>query len=205
MALITVGGILGLIYWLWFSAAADSWLKTGIKSATLGLPAVALALSGWPPVFVAGLVACVIGDFLLSRPGDRALMAGIAAFAVGHLLYIAAMLAGFELTQSWVVPVLLILLGLSTERWLAPHTGELRMPVRVYVVVILAMGITAAWTGAPLILAGALTFVASDLILSLDLFDRLKGLPKRFAPYAVWGLYVLAQALLIAGFAPEGF
>lgn len=205
MPFISAGAALALLYLVRFCWASESWAKTVVKTGALGLPAVGLALMGWPPLFLAGLAACVLGDFLLSRPGQRALMAGIGAFALGHILYVVAMVAGFDLSPVWALSVALIALGLSTERWLAPHTGDMRGPVRGYVVLILSMGIVAAMTGVPLIIWGALAFIASDLILSVELFRAPRGTLARAAPFAIWGLYVLAQALLILGFAPEGF
>ena len=202
MGLILAGGLLSALYLLRFCWAGPSWAKTAVKTGSLGFPALALWLMGWPGLFVAGLFACVAGDFLLSRPGQRALMAGIGAFALGHVLYIAAMIGQGGLAPAYGLPAALILLALSTEWWLAPHTGELRWPVRVYVVLIVAMGIAAALTGRALFIAGALAFVASDLILSLELFDRLHGAAARVAPFAIWGLYIVAQALLAVGFAP---
>ncbi len=202
MGLILAGGVMSVLYLLRFCWDGESWPKSVVKTASLGLPTLALWLMGWPAFFVAGLAACVLGDFLLSRPGQGVLMAGIGAFAAGHLLYIAAMVGQEPLGPAYLLPLALLVLAVSTEFWLAPHTGALRWPVRGYVAVIVAMGIVAALTGQEWLIAGALTFVASDLILSLQIFDRLTGWPARAAPFAIWGLYVAAQLLLALGFAP---
>ncbi|MCM2560729.1 lysoplasmalogenase [Lutimaribacter sp. EGI FJ00015] len=202
MGLILAGGILAAVFLLRFCWDGDSWPKTLVKTGSLGLPALALAVMGWPTIFVAGLAACVLGDFLLSRPGQGPLLAGIGAFALGHLLYIGAMVGQGPLEPTLAIPLALLILLVSTEWWLVPYTGALRWPVRGYVGVIVAMGIVAALTGQVLLIAGALAFVASDLVLSLRLFGLLGGAPSRVAPFAIWGMYVAAQALLAIAFAP---
>ena len=130
-------------------------------------------------------------------------MAGIGAFALGHILYVVGFVSLFDPGRPdllfWTVTGGLIALGASTELWLSAHTGPLRPLVRIYVGLILGMGICAALPGLPreFLLTGALSFVASDLILSTLIF---LGWTARWASYAVWGLYWLAQALIMAGF-----
>ena len=63
-----------------------------------------------------------------------------------------------------------------------------------YVALIAAMGLAAWGTGDPAIRAGASAFLASDLLLALQLF---RGLPHLSRP--LWALYWLGQALLAAG------
>ena len=75
--------------------------------------------------------------------------------------------------------------------------GALRLPVIVYVLAIVAMTVTSlllpgrAWTTT----AGALAFMASDAILSFDLFKstKLLGSP-RLTAWAIWFLYWGGQA-----------
>ncbi|WP_319826398.1 lysoplasmalogenase [Thalassovita sp.] len=201
--LIAAGLLLGLVYGAAFCWRTESWLRTAIKTGAVALPALALSLSGLPVLALAGLWACVLGDFLLSRPSEAMLKGGIAAFALGHVLYVAAFLTVFPVAAPdglfWAVVVVLTGLGLSTERWLAPHTGALRWAVRGYVGLILSMGISAALPGVPRewVLTGALCFVASDLILSTLIF---LGHAGRVRAYAVWALYYGAQGLIMAGF-----
>lgn len=200
--LIGLGAALALVYGAAFCWKPESWLRTMIKTGSVASPAVALGQMGLPEIALAGLWACALGDLLLSRPGELALRAGIGAFALGHIFYIYAFLTLWPLGVPdpvfVIVTVGLIALGLSTERWLTPRTGALRGAVRGYVVLILMMGIAAAMPGGPRVwvLAGALCFVASDLILSTQLFLGQQG---RAGSYAVWGLYWGAQALIFYG------
>ncbi len=86
---------------------------------------------------------------------------------------------------------LVVLFALSTERWLIPHTGALKWPVRVYVVLISLMGLTAlGLTGVPFALVGALAFMASDTILAIQLF-RMKEESRLQIPASVllWLFY----------------
>lgn len=203
MILIILGAGLAVIYGGWFCWRDPSWLRSGIKTGAVLLPALALGQMGVPLVALAGLWACALGDYLLSRPGELPLRAGIGAFALGHILYIVAFLTVGDMGTPdllfWIVTGALIVLGASTELWLSPHTGPLRPVVRLYVGLILGMGICAALPGLPreFMLTGALCFVASDLILSTLIF---LGRTERLASYAVWALYWGAQALLMAGF-----
>ena len=88
--------------------------------------------------------------------------------------------------------------------WLLPRAGDLRGPVAGYVLLILSMGLLAMvhpMGGALRI--GAMFFVISDLILALELFVLRGGMAARLAPFAVWPTYVLGQAGIMAGFAPD--
>lgn len=203
MIWIAAGAGLALIYGAVFCWREVSWLRTAVKTGAVVLPAVGLVQAGLPVVAMAGLLACALGDYLLSRPGEGPLKAGIGAFAMGHILYVVAFVTVFEPGAPdalfWAVVVMLVALGASTEVWLAPQTGGLRPVVRVYVGLILSMGIAAALPGVArgYLLAGALCFVASDLILSTQIFIRPGG---RGPAYAIWALYWGAQALIMAGF-----
>ncbi|WP_413870121.1 lysoplasmalogenase family protein, partial [Albidovulum sp.] len=127
----------------------------------------------------------------------------MAAFAAGHLAYGAEFLAPG--VRPPAIPALaLIALALSTEAWLAPRTGALRWPVRGYVAVITLMALAALtlpssrWPA----LLGALLFLASDLLLALELFVLPGGGLKRAAGRALWAAYWSGQALILWGMVP---
>ncbi|SPH16770.1 hypothetical protein DEA8626_00281 [Defluviimonas aquaemixtae] len=205
-AFIGFGAALAALYGVRFAGAAPSASKSAVKTAaTAALAASGLPL-GAPWMVVAGLALGALGDFFLSRPGNQAFMAGMAAFAAGHLAYAGAFLAvGADALP--VLPALLLLaLALSTEVWLAPHTGALRWPVRGYVVVITlmaytALSISADVSGAVIAIAGAGLFILSDLLLALETFvvaapDTRRGLARLLWP-AYWG----GQLLILVGLA----
>jgi uncharacterized membrane protein YhhN len=180
------------------------WGASVIKTASVALLALAGLAGGAPGAVVLGLALGAAGDFFLSRPGDRAFVAGMVAFGAGHLAYAAALWHGTP-GPVWAVGALLAL-ALSTEAWLAPHTGALRQPVRAYVALIAAMGLAALSGAAPLALAGAVLFLASDTLLALERFvladPGLRG--RRAVGLAIWASYWGGQALILAGTLPPG-
>lgn len=136
-------------------------------------------------------------------------MAGVGAFAAGHLAYVALFLSHpasdlARLGQPLQIVLLLALatIGLVASRLLAPRAGALRGPVLGYIPVILSMGFAALTLPPALALAPAVAFIASDLILATETFLLPPQHPlRRVAPYAVWILYWGAQAGFFAALA----
>lgn len=142
---------------------------------------------------VAGLVFGVIGDVCLALKGNKAFKAGLAAFLLGHILYVVAF-SGLTRMSDWLNPLLLLIVAVSLGVFwrLRPHLGGMTIPVGVYVIVISLM-IAAAWIaflnpelnskGAWTLLAGAFCFYVSDLFVARERFvtsqfaNRLLGLP----------------------------
>jgi uncharacterized membrane protein YhhN len=206
LALTAVAALAALWFWLAHAGRTDSATASIVKTTSTA----ALALAGWamgaPGGIVAGLALGAVGDFALSRPGTRWFLAGMAAFAAGHLAYVAAFLTAFgPLTASgpvaWAVLAAIAVLVLSTEVWLAPHTGALRWPVRGYAGVIGTMAAAAVLLppGMGWVQTGVALFLASDLILALRMF-RLKGEAARLrASRMLWPAYWGGQALILWG------
>jgi uncharacterized membrane protein YhhN len=174
-------------------------LLAGAAVSGSGLLALALAL-------------CALGDWLLSRDGDGAFMAGIGAFAAGHLAYVALFVTHpladparlLQAPQIWFVAGF-ALLGLGMAALLAPRAGALKGAVLGYIPVILGMGV------AVLVLPGqgalgwalpaALAFVTSDLVLAFETFVLGEQHPLgRITPYLIWPLYWGAQAGFLVAF-----
>jgi uncharacterized membrane protein YhhN len=173
------------------------------KPATLvALIATALVLTPVPDAgvrrdwFVAALVCSLVGDVLLMVPTDL-FVAGLAAFLVGHLCYVAGFWAhgpggvAFAVAAGIVVVVVApvgrsILGALRTQRALA-------VPVALYMVVISVMLATALATGNVLAGAGAVLFVSSDAMIAWNRFVR----PFRAADLGIMVTYHLGQAGLV--------
>jgi uncharacterized membrane protein YhhN len=156
---------------------------------------------------VAGLIFGAAGDFCLSRPGSKTFLAGMAAFALGHLAYALLFLDQADFTlliaspRAVAVAVLLALL-VSTEVWLAPYTGKLRDPVRGYVLVITVMGIAALAVPHAGPAFGAALFLLSDLLLALRLFRFPTGRMRCFLALVLWPFYWIGQfSILLASLA----
>ena len=148
-----------------------------------------------------GLIACAAGDvFLLSRTSPNLFLAGMAAFALGHLSYLAVFIAAQDTpftTGRLVVTGLVIFAFAGVFVWLKPHLPkEMRLPVIAYVIIILLMVITALGLPmrGPLSLAmiGALMFAVSDIFVARDRF--VSPTPKN--ALAITPLYFGAQALI---------
>lgn len=186
-------------------------LRSAVKTIAIAALAVAAGMAQAPVMLVAALALCALGDFLLSRDGDGVFMAGIAAFAVGHLAYIALFLLYplAELGRIGAVPQILIaaafiILGLVMARLLAPRAGVLKGPVLGYIPIILGMGVAVLalpesgpelGPGSGWALLAALAFITSDLVLASERFLLDEGHPAlRWTPYVVWPLYWGAQA-----------
>lgn len=191
--------------YLGFTAREPSALRSLLKTASVALLALAAWSAGAPVGLVLGLALCGLGDFCLSRDGEQAFMAGVAAFAAGHLAYVVLFLGheGSVLERIWGWPEILLLglillLGAVMIRVLGPRAGALKIPVMGYIPIILAMGIAAlSLTGASVIwvLPAALAFMASDVVLAFETFVLADDHPlRRYTPYLVWPLYWGAQA-----------
>lgn len=188
---------------------AGAWGRSLVKTgATLGLVVWGL-WSAAPGGIVLGLALGAAGDFFLSRRCKPMFLAGMAAFAAGHLAYVAALWAragdlGFA-TPTPAQMAMLAALGLGVLAlglWLSSRAGALRLPVLGYTMVIGLMTATAVilppHAGRGLIWLGAALFLGSDTLLALRMFvagDR----AQKPLDLAVWPSYWLGQALILVG------
>lgn len=203
-ALLFAIGVLAAVMYLPRTSGRVRWARSVRKALPVTLFALAAASEGAPPLLVAALGLSALGDFALSRSGDKAFLIGMLGFAAAHIAYVGVMLSvGASIaTAQWPLIAVILAMGLSTEWWLRPHTGALKWPVRAYVVIILVMAIVAL--GVPearaVALWGALLFVLSDLVLSLETFVMDENHPRRkLASKLVWITYVSAQIGLFWG------
>lgn len=144
------------------------------------------------------LVLSWLGDLALMRAGQRWFLAGMAAFGAAQAAYTTAfwprartllrarpLRAVVPYAAAWAAAV-----GL-----LGPRLGDLTVPVAVYGALLLAMAATAPGVHA-LTAAGAVLFVASDLLIALT------GPAGHHVPASealVMATYTAAQALIVAG------
>jgi uncharacterized membrane protein YhhN len=140
-----------------------------------------------------GLIFCLIGDVCLALPQEKAFLAGLVAFLIGHIFYIFSFSSLISI-YHWISAGLFIMFGMSAFIffWLRPHLKSMLIPVLLYIVVITVMA-SGAWavfwktsfqtSGRALILAGSLCFYFSDVFVARDKFikekygNRLFGLP----------------------------
>jgi uncharacterized membrane protein YhhN len=176
--------------------------KTGIrifKPLTMLLIILAAVLAEGPHSFyrymiIAGLLFSLAGDVWLMSSADR-FVRGLTAFLCAHLCYTTAFVSGISDYRFYP----LIILGPAAAAfyiYLLPALDKLKIPVLLYMTVMLVMG-GSAWnyylqTGVFSVFLGALLFIISDMILSFDRFRH----TFRAAPAIKLPLYFTAQWLL---------
>ena len=203
MILLSISGVLAAAYGVWYSPRGSSWPKTAIKTTSVALLALVAWLYGGPFLLAAGLILGALGDFWLSRDGDRAFLIGLVSFALGHLAYIGLLWQFGAVAQMsvWAIAIGLLACGMALVLW--PRAGDLRGLVLGYVAIIAVMGVLAVglpslwWIGT----IAALCFVVSDAILACELFVLPKGAAIRpVTSRMVWITYFAAQAMFLAAF-----
>jgi uncharacterized membrane protein YhhN len=200
---ILIAALLAVLYLLLFCYRGPSWPKSIVKTLSVLLLAVVVALSGGPFWLIAALTLCAAGDYFLSRGSEATFMAGVGAFAAGHLAYVVAFLTHdaadlSRIADHGVVVTALALFGLIMAGLLFSRAGSLRFAVLGYIPVILSMALAALalpMVGPlALILPAALSFLLSDTVLSLEEFVLPEGHGlHRILPFVVWPTYWLAQ------------
>lgn len=193
-----------LVYWLkGRGAEGEKGLPLVVaKTASTACLALAGLVAGMNPFLTAGLAFGALGDFALTQRGRRAFLAGLVAFAIGHLLYIPGFLSGFGAPMApplWALA--LVPLFLSTFYWLLPYAGGLRLAVGGYAAIICLMVLAALMVppgeAREPLRAGVLLFVASDVILALRLFRLKAPRARQIASLALWPLYFAGQGLIL--------
>ena len=197
--LVWLSAIAAVLYAAAFLHRSPSALRTVVKTAAVGALAVIAYLADVPWLLAAGLALSAVGDAFLAGDPDRWLPAGLGAFLLAHLLYIWFFLeTGLGLASFAASPVRLagavavFVLAAGMLAWLWRSLGAMRRAVSVYVGAIAVMVAASFTLPAPLWPAalGAVLFMLSDAVLSVELF---KGLKSRVAAHAVWALYYLGQ------------
>ena len=89
----------------------------------------------------AGLVLCLAGDVFLIPRAKSLFLAGMGAFALGHLAYLAAFATIWSGFGAGAIIATLALAGFVfvVLRQLWPHLADFRIPVAIYCLIITAM------------------------------------------------------------------
>lgn len=160
-------------------------------------------------VVFALLLGCVGDCFLMYTEKRVCFYSGLAAFGIGHILYLVRFLAEAEGVPAWftvLFSALCVLAIAVTFCQLKPHLKrQLYAPCLGYMTIIAAMCLCAAmrfvsevgWHRG-LVLAGSLVFVCSDTILSFELFRT--EMPH--GNFRVMLTYIAAQTLIAVGLLP---
>ncbi len=194
--------IFSAINCIWFGYHQPGWLFYLFKPLTMLLIILVAVLGNTGQIYfkiliVVGLAFSLVGDMLLMLPSDQ-FRAGLGAFLVAHLFYIAAFLSVID-TYHWWLSVVLGIIGVSFILYISPRLGSLKVTVILCILIITVMVWTAGEVlyqdpkiGAWFVFIGAVLFVLSDLILALNRFQ------KSFSSARALNLtaYFLAQLLI---------
>jgi uncharacterized membrane protein YhhN len=192
-----------LVYWLSKPVSQNRSLFKIVPMIVLIIAALVSAVS---PLIILGLFACLMGDYFLSLEGEKNFLLGLSAFLLGHLFYITFFISGFDpgfflLSESKETLFLLAALAVLVLFRLWPYLNDLKIPVIIYTLAIMAMAYFARMAAPGIfVLTGVVLFVISDVILANDKFTPLtNNWFRKSMPYAVWLLYFMGQSLIVAG------
>lgn len=188
----------GFLASLGFRPYPLSWLVKTIPIACLALFALT-RLSGparW--AMASGFSFSAVGDILLELPAPGLFQAGMGAFILAHIAYITWFVRHPRLTPGRGLAMAgMVAFTLGIAFFLYPKLGEMVLPIMVYLLVILAMGIAAClgrvnnlW-----VMGGAALFILSDSLIAFNMFAG----PLPNSSFWVMLTYYLAQALLAIG------
>ena len=152
------------------------------------------------------------GDIFLLFEGKGFFIGGLGSFLLAHVLYLGAYLDKEPLHRQQtpllarkpylLLPFVAYLVGFYS--FLYPHLNDLAIPVAVYAAVLTAMGVLALnrWNFTSeasfiWIAIGALFFIISDSLLSLNLFVLKGAMP--IGNFLVMFTYTLAQYCIVRG------
>jgi uncharacterized membrane protein YhhN len=195
-----VSALAALIFLLLEPGATTAVSLAAKVSSVFLLALLAARLGAWG--LAAALACSSAGDLFLEWDREGLFVAGLSAFLVAHLLYIALFVRGSErplrVTPARAAAALAVVAGgAAVAAWIWPGLGALRVPVTTYMAVLLAMAFAAqvGRFGTPLVAAGAALFVTSDSMIGIVTF---KG-PFAGSGSLIWSCYYLAQAAITAG------
>lgn len=166
-----------------------------------------ITISNW--LIFAALIFSWAGDVALgiNLHRETMFMLGLVCFLLTHVLYVIAFLRtpGRNLPPKKfiysVIPVLLY--GFVLLYILYDGLGEMKIPVIIYTIVILAMVVAAInriekvnRTSFYLVLFGAVLFLSSDSMLALNKFSN----PFPFASPLIMLTYIAGQYLIVMGY-----
>jgi uncharacterized membrane protein YhhN len=183
--------------------------RSAAKTLAVGMLAVLAALQGGPSLLVAALALSAIGDALLSREGETALVGGIASVVVAHMVYIALFLRiggglgvlGADPSRAAIALTLAVFTVAVLAALIRRIGRTLRIPVAVSGLAALATLICALTTSNPLIIGGAVSLVVSDALFGIETFTIAAVSAHRgWVRLAVWILYYAAQLAITLGF-----
>ncbi len=204
---LTASVLLALVHFRWLEKPTSHPRALLKMLPVLLLSGYALALHA--PLLAAALALAALGDLCLAYDGEGSFIAGLLAFLLSHIAYVALFWPHADLALivespwryafAWLFVILAGLLLLILWR----SAGKLALPVAAYAAAIIAMALSALSVRPMMPGVAATLFVMSDTALGLQRFVVKPADPtmKRLKPF-VWVTYYAAQlifTLAIAG------
>lgn len=177
--------------------------RTLFKVLPIALLLLYAFLAGGPAWLLAALALSALGDACLAYEGEAAFLSGLVSFLLAHIAYCLLFVAHADgsliLGEPWRLAVALLLAAMTavlvTVLW--RPADKLALAVAFYGVTIVSMALLALSTGLAIPFIGAVLFVGSDTLLSLQTFLVAKGSRwRRPLSLGVWTTYFAAQFLL---------
>lgn len=174
----------------------------------LGFLGLSIAtLPTFAKIVVAGLVFGLLGDvclnlrFVMEKAGQKVFLAGIAAFLVGHILYLVALIPLAAKVWVWLLSGVLvaaallywILTSVEAEKAFKAFGVVYIGAVVLMTAVSIGVFVTRHTSGSLLYMVGAVLFTLSDIILIFNTFTK-DG--KAWMRPANLLLYYLGQLLI---------
>lgn len=174
----------------------------------LGFLGLSIAtLPSFAKIVVAGLVFGLLGDvclnlrFVMEKAGQKVFLAGIAAFLVGHILYLVALIPLAAKVWVWLISGVLvaaallywILTSVEAEKAFKAFGVVYIGAVVLMTAVSIGVFVTRHTSGSLLYMVGAVLFTLSDIILIFNTFTK-DG--KAWMRPANLLLYYLGQLLI---------
>ncbi|MCC6095311.1 MAG: lysoplasmalogenase [Eubacterium sp.] len=154
-------------------------------------------------LLVPALFCGFLGDtFLLD---DKYFIPGLASFLAGHVFYILEYLRNTKFSWLRPIPVIVVLMGyilyliIVVQNLMPSVDRQMRLPVGLYMAVILAMSfssylmyMTGKTAGRIVTWVGTILFIVSDTILAFNVFRKKSGA-------GIMPTYIAAQFLIVLG------
>jgi uncharacterized membrane protein YhhN len=203
-SLLVLAAVFAVLDWVAVARGSSRMEYVAKPAATAMFLAAAAMLdvehgTAWVLLLVA-LVCCVAGDVFLMLPRD-AFVPGLASFAVAQVLFAVSFVAGGLSARGLVAGVVVAgpVAALLARRYIGALRGMGRTglvaPVATYMLLIAAMAVAAAGSGAPVAAAGAASFMVSDSVIAESRFVA----ARRWHPVAIMATYHVALAGLVLG------
>lgn len=208
ISLLTLAGMSAIANWIAVARGSTTAEYVTKPLTMVFLVGVALTIDPTDPAqrawFVVALVFSLAGDVFLMLPSDM-FLAGLASFLLAHVAYTVGFIATGDLDRTRLAVAAVAILAfeavvvghMARVMRRAPETQPFVVPIVIYALVIGAMVVTAIGSGNGWAIAGAVLFMASDLIIGWNRF--VKTLPA--AGVVIMVTYHLGQAGLVVSLA----